>query len=131
MLDYLRRYFPNTTNDELAGCIGVSKTTLIRKARELGLEKDPKWLSSIQRVNIRLANSVNKRKGNPGRFKKGEHAYPDGEFKPGVSQSEEIKRKQIAGIKKWYRLHPLEAKAKSYKAWETRRLQQKNDVQSA
>ena len=31
-------------NEELAGILGVSQRTLIRKARELGLEKNSQWL---------------------------------------------------------------------------------------
>ena len=32
MIDYLRRHFATTLNDELAGCLGVSRRTMIRKA---------------------------------------------------------------------------------------------------
>ena len=33
MLDYLRKHYPTTLNEELAGCLGVSQRTMIRKAR--------------------------------------------------------------------------------------------------
>lgn len=122
MLDYLRRHYPTTLNEELAGCLGVSQRTMIRKARELGLEKDPEWLSAVWNQRRQLAHVMSRRKGYPGRFKKGEHANPAGEFKAGERKSEEMKRKQAEGIKRWYKRHPREARAKALKAWETRRL---------
>ena len=71
MLAMLRRYFPNTLNDELAEILGVSKRTMIRKARELGLEKDPHWLKGVW-DDLRIkAHSASKEKGYPGAFKKG------------------------------------------------------------
>jgi hypothetical protein len=122
MLDYLRRHFPTTLNEELAGCLGVSPRTMIRKARELGLEKDPEWLSAVWEERRKLAHVISKRKGYPGGFKKGERANPAGEFKAGEPRSEEMKRKQGEGMKRWYKRHPREASAKALKAWETRRL---------
>lgn len=41
MIADLRRWFPTTLNEELAGILGVSQRTMIRKARELGLQKNP------------------------------------------------------------------------------------------
>lgn len=123
MLTFLRRHFPTTLNDELADCLGVSKRTMIRKARELGLEKDPEWLAAVWEERRRWAQIESRRRGYPGGFKKGEHANPAGEFKSG-EQSDEMRRKQSEGMKRWYRQHPLEAKAKARKAWETRRTKQ-------
>lgn len=122
MIDYLRRHFPTTLNEELAGCLGVSQRTMIRKARELGLEKDPEWLAAVWEERRKLAHVISKRKGYPGGFKKGERANPAGEFKAGEPRSEEMKRKQGEGMKRWYKRHPREASAKALKAWETRRL---------
>lgn len=124
MLDYLRRHYPTTLNEELAGCIGVSQRTMIRKARELGLKKDSQWLSHIWEERRRLANIISKSKGYPGRFKKGERANPDGEFKKGRKPSQEEITKRIEQMKKWYSRHPIEAKQKAYKAWQTRRANQ-------
>ena len=121
MIDYLRRHFPTTLNEELAGCLGVSPRTMIRKARELGLEKDPEWLAAVWEERRKLAHVISKRKGYPGGFKKGERANPAGEFKAGEPRSEEMKRKQGEGMKRWYKRHPREASAKALKAWETRR----------
>lgn len=47
MLAELRRLFPVTKNEEIAGVLGVSVRTMIRKARELGLKKDDGWLSGV------------------------------------------------------------------------------------
>ena len=82
MLDYLRRHFPCTLNEELAGCLGVSHRTMIRKARELGLQKDPAWLKAICDERRQWAHSASRRLGYPGCFKKGHHASPATEFKP-------------------------------------------------
>lgn len=121
MLDYLRRHYPTTLNEELAGCLGVSKRTMIRKARELGLEKDPKWLLSVWEERRQLARIVSKRKGYPGGFRKGERTNSEGWFKKGHKLSPDELTKKSRKIKQWYRSHPVEARAKAHKAWETRR----------
>lgn len=81
MKEYLMRHYSNTLNDELAGCLGVSVRTLVRKARELGLQKDPSWMSKIIEERRMMAHAESKRKGYPGAFKKGQHASPATEFK--------------------------------------------------
>ena len=43
-----------TKNEEIAGVLGVSVRTMIRKARELGLKKDKEWLRTIWKTNIRM-----------------------------------------------------------------------------
>lgn len=125
MLDYLRRHFPTMLNDELAGCLGVSSRTVVRKARELGLQKDPEWLAVIWAERRRLGQIISKRNGNyPGKFKKGEHRNPAGEFKTGHQLTDEQKAKRSESVRKYYRTHPHVAKAKALKAWETRRSKQ-------
>lgn len=121
MLSYLRRHYPGTLNEELAACLGVSQRTLIRKARELGLEKDTEWLRRIWDEHRIMAHASSRHKGYPGGFRKGERANPDGEFKPGQKRSEEMRRKQGEGMRRWYLTHPREASMKACKAWETRR----------
>jgi len=121
MLDYLRRHFPTTLNDELAGCLGVSPRTMIRKARELGLEKDPKWLAEVWEERRKMAHVIAKKKGYPGGFKKGERANPAGEFKPGRKPSAEETAKHAENMRRWYRRNPDKAREKALKAWETRR----------
>lgn len=124
MIDYLRQHFPNTLNEELAGCLGVSQRTMIRKARELGLEKDQEWLSAVWDERRIMATAASKRKGIPGGFKKGEHHNPAGEFKPGNKLPAEALSKISEKMKRWYRQHPVEVRAKAMKAWETRRTNQ-------
>ena len=71
MLSLLKRYYPTTRNEELAELVGVSPRTLTRKARELGLVKDPDWLKGVYNYNRRDAQAASKRKGYPGSFKSG------------------------------------------------------------
>ena len=121
MIDYLRRHFPTTLNEELAGCLGVSQRTMIRKARELGLEKDPQWLAEVWEERRKMAHIIAKKKGYPGGFKKGERANPAGEFKPGRKPSAEETAKRSESMKRWYQRNRKAASDKALKAWETRR----------
>ena len=121
MLDYLKQNYATTLNEELAGCLGVSQRTLIRKARELGLEKDNDWLHRIWEERRLLATSTANRKGNPGAFKKGVRYNPGGEFKKGHVESEETKAKRIAAVKRWCRMNPEKVMQRALKTAETRR----------
>lgn len=127
MLGYLRRHFATTLNDELAGCLGVSPRTLVRKARELGLEKDPAWLRSVWDERRRMAHAVASRKGHPGRFRKGRHYNPSGEFRPGHRLTDEQRRKQADGIRRWCRQHPAEVRERSRRIAESRRARRSLD----
>ena len=82
MLDYLRQHFATTLNEELAGCLGVSSRTMLRKARELGLKKDKAWLKALWNENRKYAHFVSRRHGYPGCIKPGQHLSPATEFKP-------------------------------------------------
>lgn len=124
-IDYLRRHYPTTVNDELAGCLGVSKRTMIRMARKLGLAKDGSWLKEVRSQNLFVAGVVNRAAGYPGAFKKGHRANPAGEFKKGRKVSAEARARISKQIKEWYRTHPNEAKDKARRACETR--SRKND----
>lgn len=124
MLSYLRRHFPTTLNEELAGCLGVSMRTLSRKAQQLGLRKDPDWLHRIWDERRIMAQVKAKRCGNPGHWKKGEHSNPEYEFKPGRKPTDEEKAKHAESMKRWYRRNPEKARAKALKAWATRRAQE-------
>ena len=72
MISILKRYFPTTKNDEMPDLFfpRISKRTIIRKARELGLEKDPEWLRGCWDDSRVLALAAS-RKGNNGWLKKG------------------------------------------------------------
>lgn len=62
MLSILKRYFPNTPNAEVAEMIGVSVTTLERKAQELGIAKSKTYLSEIGVRAGRLSGVVLRKK---------------------------------------------------------------------
>lgn len=83
MIDRLKKKFPTEYNKYLAIEIGVSIRTLIRKARELGIDKEPGFLE-IRRDEIsRLATAF--RSPNPTKGLKG-WSVPNSEasrFKPG------------------------------------------------
>lgn len=82
MLYMLRKYFPCTDTNEVADMCGVSLRTVWRKAVELGLKKDPRWIEEKNKraqFYARLANMHNNR----GRFRKGIRNNPDGEYKKG------------------------------------------------
>lgn len=99
-LKLLRAYFPIMFNRPLAKQIGVSMRTLIRKARELGLEKKPGFLEERRRDIQRLAGDALRRSDHKNtRFKKGVHNNPAGEFKPGHVESPETKAKRSESLK--------------------------------
>jgi hypothetical protein len=124
MLGYLSRHYSTTLNEELAGCLGVSMRTVIRKARELNLEKDPSWLAQIYEERRLMAQAEAKRRGYPGAFPKGKHSNPEGEFKPGHKMSQDAEMKRRESMRRWQRLHPDVARERGLKAWETRRNKQ-------
>lgn len=127
MLDYLKQHYATTLNEELAGCLGVSVRTMIRKARELGLEKDAGWLRGVYEERRRMAMLAWKRKGCPGGFKKGVRNSPATEFKKGHTESDESKARRAASISRWCRLHPGKVRERSDKGAETRRRKSKEE----
>jgi hypothetical protein len=64
----LKRYYPDTKNDELTGMFGVSKRTLVRMARKLGIEKDKDFMLQCQKESSLFAavkrREVNRNKNN-------------------------------------------------------------------
>ena len=115
MLSDLHRLFPTWKNQELAEYIGVSVRTLIRKARELGLQKDRKWLLGIWNKHRALARFEARRKGYPGGFQERPEAGAPYRFQKGHQLTPEQKEKQTASMKEWYRRNPGAAKKKSEK----------------
>lgn len=109
-LDNLRRYYPHEFNDVAALMCGVSIRTLIRKARELGLTKDPDFMEVKDlQIRERLSRAL-RRNPNRGRFKPGEHPCPEHEFKPGHTQSVQVKQKRIASLKATWERKKREAR---------------------
>ena len=49
----LRRLYPTTSNAEIGKIIGISASYVGRMAFTLGLKKDPKYLSAVNRNNGR------------------------------------------------------------------------------
>ncbi len=118
MLSDLRRLFPTTKNEELAGILGVGVRTVVRKAREMGLEKDKEWLRTLWKENIRMGHMMSRALGYPGSIKKGEHRNPEGEFKRGRVADEDWRKKLSDGNKRNWMLHRNE---RLRKIMETRR----------
>lgn len=73
MLSIMKRHYPRTLNDEMVELLGcmVSKSTIIRKARKMGLEKDPEWLRQVREERHLMAQAENRKNGNSGMFKPG------------------------------------------------------------
>ena len=118
-LDTLRRFFPTMFNADLTKLLGVSQRTMIRKARELGLEKSPTFREDRKRDINHRASVALKRKYIEGacisHFKKGAHNNPDGEFKPGHVETQEIKLKRSEALKwSWQRRKVMERIHKIY-----------------
>lgn len=73
MVAIMKRHFPRSTNQEMLELLGhqVSLRTMLRKAREMDLEKDPDWLRGIWDDCRMLAHDGSRKKGYPGTFQKG------------------------------------------------------------
>lgn len=121
MVDDMKRLYATTKNEDLADIVGVSQRTLIRKARELGLEKDPAWQHGNTMRHLKMAKLTNDIRGIKSPFEKGRHYCPENEFKPGHKESEETKAKRIASYKDWCRKHPAELRERARKVSETRK----------
>ena len=121
MLDDLKRLYATTKNEDLADILDVSMRTVIRKARELGLQKDTEWQHGNTMHHLKMMQLENKIHGIKSSFLKGVRHSPDTEFKPGHQETQEVKSKRIASLKEWYRKHPFAAKEKGLKASQTRR----------
>lgn len=126
MADDLRRYFPCTLNEELSGILGVSVRTVIRKARELGLKKDPEWLRKVWNERRLMAHAVSKSKGYPGAFQKGVRSSIATEFKKGHRLTDEQMERKRNTMKDYCLTHKSELRKRGLKAWETRRMNEKN-----
>lgn len=100
-LKILRDFFPDMFNKPLAKWLGVSVRTMLRKARELGLEKREGFLEDRRKDISRMAGEALRARGDlEGTwFKKGHHANPDGEYKPGHKESAETKARRSAALK--------------------------------
>ena len=99
-LKLLRDFFPTMFNKPLAKWIGVSMRTMIRKARELGLEKKPGFLNERRKdIQALAADGLRNTKNVRTRFKKGVRNNPAGEFKPGHVESPETRARRSESLK--------------------------------
>lgn len=107
MLKLLNDHYATMFNRDLTKLVGVSMRSLIRKARELGLEKTPDF-QEVKRKEIgRRAGLAKIGKTSPALFRKGEHRNPGGEFKPGRVESAETKAKRAASLREYHRRRKL------------------------
>lgn len=127
MLADLRRFYPDTTNEELCSIFRVSHSTLHRKARELGLRKNPAWLKAVWDINRQAAHTANRINGFRCGFRKGTHPSPANEFRKGHVLPPESEAKRIRSYKKWCRLHPGKCAERMLRAWATRRKNNNNN----
>ena len=110
MIEKLRRLFPTTSNEDVAAELGVSNKTMRTKAKELGLTKDPSYISEISREKQRFGNLIPKKITRPNRGGKIRDYI--------INETEEQKRKRIENIVRSRRANYREA---GLKAAETRR----------
>lgn len=62
MISDLKRFYPTTPNEELAGIFMMSKTTVARKAKELGITKDKDWMQKQAKEHAFMGGYANKKK---------------------------------------------------------------------
>lgn len=103
MLQILIQEFPVTLNNDMAAKLNVSPRTMHRKADELGLKKAPNFKELTAQRCRELQSKAMKivAKKNNGCFKKGQHACPEHEYKPGIRNTiltpeQEARRKEKA-----------------------------------
>ena len=88
MISYMKRKYPTTKNDIMAEALGINKRTIIFKAREMGLYKDPAILNGWRRQSLVIAHVMYRAKGSPNRFKPGN--------KFGFQKGQKIPEEQLA-----------------------------------
>lgn len=89
-LKLLTDFFPIMFNDALAKWLGVSRRTLTRKARELGLKKRDDFYQLKRDVWVERQREGLKKVECATRFQKGSRPSPATEFKKGQPLSAEI-----------------------------------------
>lgn len=97
-VDYLLRHYSNTANAEIVAATGVSERTIQRKAKALGLVKDPAYIAGISRdglMQIEYLRLTGHKMGPP----KGLRCNPKGEFKPGHKESKVTRALRIASLR--------------------------------
>jgi hypothetical protein len=121
MLDYLRTHYARTINQELCDHLCVSQRTMIRKARELGLQKDRRWLTEVWNERRKLAHMIARAKGYPWKFMPGDDRGKACQYKKGHRLTAEQEAKRVVAVHEWAKRHRKETRERMLKAWETRR----------
>ena len=104
MLSILKAKYPFTRDEEMAEMFNVGRKTLMRKARELGLKKDPEYIRRVRTESSRLGVLAAKRMGFPTRFKKGvQNGVP---FAKGRKISDEEKQANRERMHRYWLLNP-------------------------
>lgn len=103
-----QKAFPYDTNENLAVRFGCCVRTVVRRAREMGLEKNPQWLAAVWDKNRQQAYFVMKLPSTPKAdltnfIENGKRTR----FKPGVSSHNNLTHEQQQELHR--------------KSWETRR----------
>lgn len=103
----VKDFYPTMFSKDLAKWIGVSHRTLIRKARELGVEKVDGFLEK-RRDDISRRSGA--KSANATSFKKGNQVGKGSRFKKGHKMTAEEKAKQSETLKKyWVRRKKMES----------------------
>ena len=97
MIQQVIREFPYRFNKELASELGVSWRSLIRKARELGIEKESRFLDKNRQTITQMA--VKAQPPHPHKGEKGwcvpnsePHRFKKGNISPMVTDPEVVKK---------------------------------------
>lgn len=105
-IEILREKYHNTRNDDLISLLGLSMRTIQRKAKEIGVEKDPEYIRKIAMDGLREIDYLRlcgKKMGPP----KGLRCNPKGEFKKGHKEDVYTRATRIAAIRAAYEMKRL------------------------
>lgn len=91
-----KRIFPYHTNEDVAIDMECSVRTVVRRARELGLQKDQRWLQEVWNNNRRIAHAVNKICGTKADLTNFIKSGIQHRFKSGRTENPEQKAARIA-----------------------------------
>lgn len=56
----MRRFYPDTPNKELAEIMGINRSAIVDKARQMGIRKDSEWLKQMRRENVTMLKPLPK-----------------------------------------------------------------------
>ena len=117
MLKLLTDFYPIMFNKPLARWIGVSTTSLLRKAQALGIRKPEGYMQSRRKdISALQSEGLKRSKKTGGRIQPGQHRSPATEFKPGHQLTPEQAEKRAAACREaWVRRRQREQFRNDYK----------------